>query len=553
MHTKDGAPGDESGIPFKTQTKEFPVRTIILIHTRDDVHGMRAWAVSGGGYPNFYCSLIIILVLAGAVIVPVFAIDIGNATCRDVDRFGNPVCAQVQAPSGDFVPEDLVTYGPSSQPGPGIPFIGNQYAVLKKYLVNFSEIALMSPEESLNQTRHPGIYYFNIPGNSQAPSDESTTQGFSGKAGKAITDLKDLQEISSRAFVNSFRTSFSGNRILWNKVPVDNGTALLGPGVIPDEDYLAIAESRAGNKTVQAACTVKIPAEPVLTVPAVNVTPQVPPPPPVPVFNLSVDSYPSGALIVLNGNRTGTTPYTMVNLPTGVYTMNLTRSAYVPYGMVVDLDKDMNISVPLTSEIDKLFPKPGTATGPNQYGGLYVSSFPNSLPLTIDGVDIKGGTPFLYYGLPEGYHTIQITRSNLDTGTETFTRSVWVYHDALVKVNIDTEQAYLIKQVSITSTPYSGAQFTVNGEYPPGSIPATMDIEMPGSFVSVHSGDAYISQLVPSIYTDTIPVDIIKPEQPHGLRGLSRTLTGQIYLSMVSQPARRPRRRFRRSRPGCTG
>ena len=344
-----------------------------------------------------------------------------------------------------------------------------------------------------------------------------TTQGFSGKAGKAITDLKDLQEISSRAFVNSFRTSFSGNRILWNKVPVDNGTALLGPGVIPDEDYLAIAESRAGNKTVQAAVPVKIPAEPVLTVPAVNVTPQVPPPPPVPVFNLSVDSYPSGALIVLNGNRTGTTPYTMMNLPTGVYTMNLTRSAYVPYGMVVDLDKDMNISVPLTSEIDKLFPKPGTATGPNQYGGLYVSSFPNSLPLTIDGVDIKGGTPFLYYGLPEGYHTIQITRSNLDTGTETFTRSVWVYHDALVKVNIDTEQAYLIKEVSITSTPYSGAQFTVNGEYPPGSIPATMDIEMPGSFVSVHSGDAYISQLVPSIYTDTIPVDIIKPEQPHGL------------------------------------
>ena len=132
-------------------------------------------------------------------------------------------------------------------------------------------------------------------------------------------------------------------------------------------------------------------------------------------------------------------------------------------------------------------------------------------------MDIKGGTPFLYDGLPEGYHTIQITRSNLDTGTETFTRSGWVYHDALVKVNIDTEQAYLIKQVSITSTPYSGAQFTVNGEYPPGSIPATMDIEMPGSFVSVHSGDAYISQLVPSIYTDTIPVDIIKPEQPHGL------------------------------------
>lgn len=496
---------------------EFPVTTIILIHTRDDVHWMRTGVLKRGGPPYLNCTLIIILIFAAAIVIPGSAADPGNVTCQGVDRFGNQLCGQIPAHAENYVPEDLVIYGPSSQPRTGTPFIGNQLAVIKKYVVNLSEIALRSPKESLNQTRHPGTYYFNIPVNSSNTSEESTSKNFSAQIGDTVKNIKDLQEISSRAVMHSLATSFSGRRILWNTAPVENRTALLDPGVIPDENYLALAELKASAQTPQAVVPVAIPVRPVQPVPTINITPPVSRSPPVPVFNLSVDSYPSGALIVLNGNRTGTTPYTMNSLPTSIYTMNLTRSGYMPYGMVINLDKDMNVSVPLTSEMDRLFPKPGTAIGPNPYGGLYVTSFPNRLALTIDGVSIKGGTPFLYYGLPEGYHTIQIAKPDVNTGTEIFTRMIWIYHDALVRTDIDTEEVHTTKQVSITSTPYSGAEFTVNGEYPPGRLPATLTLEMPRSFVSVHSGDAYISMLVPSLNTDTVPVDIKKPDQPHGL------------------------------------
>jgi hypothetical protein len=198
--------------------------------------------------------------------------------------------------------------------------------------------------------------------------------------------------------------------------------------------------------------------------------------------------------------------------------------------MAIDLDKDMNITVPLTSELDMLFPKPGTSTEPNRYGGLYVTSFPDQLALSIDGVDIKGGTPFLYYGLPEGSHTIQITKPDNNVGTTIFTDYVWVYHDILVKADIDTEESHTTKVVSLTSPTYSGAEFTVNGNYPPGRLPAMLQIEMPRSFISVHSGDAYISILVPSLNTDTVLLDIKKPDQPHGLLRIESNPVGADIL-----------------------
>jgi hypothetical protein len=521
--------------PFNNRNREFPVSTIILIHTRGDVDWMRTGIMPGKGYPYLNWILIVILILAATAVLPGSAEDIGNnITCQAVDQFGNQVCSQVRAPSENFVPEDFVHYGASAQQGTGItglPFVGTRYEYLKKMALNLSAVALESPKASLNQTRHPGTYFFNIPVDSPVAAGNQTPQGISGQIGHVIAELKSLQEISSRAVRNSLATTISSRRV-WNKAPVDNVTILLGPGVIPDENYLAPNESAAASQASRPAMPTTIPVRPLPLVPVTNTTPQVaiPLPPPVPVFNLSVDSYPTGALIVLNGNRTGTTPYTMTGLPTSVYTMNLTRFGYVPYGMAIKLDKDMNVTVILTSEMDVLFPKPGMATGPNRYGGLYVTSFPDQLALSIDGVSIKAGTPFLYYGLPEGSHTIQIAKPDNNVGTELFTKYVWVYHDILVRADINTEETPMTKLVSLTSTPYSGAEFTVNGEYPPGRLPAMMQIEMPRSFVSVHSGDAYISVRVPSLHTDTIPLDIQKPDQPHGLLKIESNPDGADIL-----------------------
>jgi hypothetical protein len=496
---------------------------------------MRTGIRPGGGFPYLNWILIVILILAATSVLPGSADEIGNnISCQALDQFGNQVCRPVSTPSENFVPEDFVTYGSSSQQSMGllgIPFIGTRYEYLKKIALNLSAIALESPKASLNQTRHPGTHFFNIPVNTSATAESPATPGISGQIGHFIAELKGLQEVSSRAVKNSVATTIASRRV-WNKAPVDNVTALLGPGVIPDENYLASIEPAEPTRAPVPAVPTTIPARQLPLVPVTNTTPRVeiPPPPPVPVFNLSVNSYPAGALIVLNGNRTGTTPYTMTGLPTGVYTMNLTRFSYVPYGMAINLDEDMNVTVPLTSEMDMLFPKPGSATGPNRYGGLYITSFPDQLALSIDGVDIKGGTPFLYYGLPGGSHTIQITKPDDNTGTAIFTRYVWVYPDMLIRADINTEETPMTKLVSLTSSPYSGAEFTVNGEYPPGRIPSMMHIEMPRSFVSVHSGDAYISTRVPSLNTDTVPLDIKKPDQPHGLLKIESNPVGADIL-----------------------
>ncbi|HTY14448.1 MAG TPA: PEGA domain-containing protein, partial [Methanoregulaceae archaeon] len=457
----------------------------------------------------------------------------GNMQCQETDQFGNLVCSQIPTPSENFVPEDSVSYGSSSPPSAGImgiPFVRTRYLLVKNFVLNLTAIALESPGASLNQTRHPGAYYFNVPVNlSIAPGDEGS-QGNSLTTVQIISELKKLPEVSSRAVKNSLVTTISSRRV-WNIAPVDNVTVLLGPGVIPDENYLAPNESAL--KASLPAVPSTIPERPIpLITPPKNTTPPVfiPPPPPVPKFNLTVVSYPPGALIVLNGNRTGTTPYTMTGIPTGVYTMNLTRFSYVPYGMAIDLDKDMNINVPLTSEMDVLFPKPGTSTGPNRYGGLYVTSFPGGLPLWIDGVEIKGGTPFLFYGLPEGSHTIQILKPDNNAGTILFTRNVWVYHDMLVRSGIDTEETHTSELVSITSQSYPDAEFTVNGQYPPGRVPAMLQIPMPRSFISVHSGDAYVSELVPSLNTETVPLAVNKPDEPHGLLKIESNPTGADIL-----------------------
>lgn len=116
-----------------------------------------------------------------------------------------------------------------------------------------------------------------------------------------------------------------------------------------------------------------------------------PTPIPVPVFNLTVDSEPRGALIVLNGNRTGTTPYVMTGLAQNTYTVTLTRSGYLVYSEPVTLDTDKTLDIPLTPAMDALFVTPGKSTGQNRYGGMYLTSFPDKLDLTIDGVEVTGG------------------------------------------------------------------------------------------------------------------------------------------------------------------
>lgn len=523
-----------------------------------------------------YCCFlpaIVFLVLIAITVSWAAADDAVPNTCNDSDRFGNPVCPGTEndlvfpgqenstqitlnhsAITGtigrlrDFYPvlqesstelAEIATLGikgslnqtrnAGSHPGPGDEgptrsTNSSGFQDLKLQVTELAEIAGTGLKSSINQTLHaddypsltdtgPGNISESIPGgNPDGPPPNILRATYAAMIG----NIRLFVDITPRALAGSLRNYSKENKSIWKAISSDDliGSPLAAP--VPDERFLREPDLPVTRRAINITpdlpsllANVQVPNEIAPVLPA-------PTPVPVPTFNLSVDSDPDGALIVINGNRTGTTPFIITGLGQDTYTLNLTRAGYVAHGEVVILDMDKSIDVPLTPTMDTMFVTPGkSGDRQNSYGGLYVTSYPDRLGLTIDGVDTPGGTPFLYYGFPEGLHTIRVQRTDKPSGAVTYTRSVWVYHDALNIINIDTEEALLAKRVSVNPGPYSGAEFTINGRYPPGRLPATISAGCPGSFISVRKGDEYSSFLIPCTNQDTVVMSLEKSTEPH--------------------------------------
>lgn len=394
---------------------------------------------------------------------------------------------------------------------------------IKGHVFELSEIAVRGFKNSINQTLHPDAYSrFYGPGHG-VTGPNITDGDYEGPApnilrvtyANIIRSIRQFIDITPRAIKGSLRNYSTNYTTIRTNLSAGD---LIGSPLYASDEYEPFMPQLELPITRVIKNMTPVPSSRVAT----NTTPAsvlpvhpTPTPVPAPVFNFSVDSVPSGALIVLNGNRTGTTPYTMTGLEQKNYTLTLTRAGYLAHDEVVSLDTDKTIKIPLTPAMDALFVSPGKSTVVNKYGGLYVNSYPENLDLAIDGVQVSGGTPFLYYGFPEGLHTIRITRMDKQSGAVTYTRSAWVYHDALTIFNIDTEVVLSSKTVSIRPGSYSGAEFTINGRFPPGRLPATISTGCPGSFICVHKGEAYTSFLIPCPNQDTVVLDLETNQEPH--------------------------------------
>ena len=73
----------------------------------------------------------------------------------------------------------------------------------------------------------------------------------------------------------------------------------------------------------------------------------------------------------------------------------------------------------------------------------------------------------------------------------------------------------LTKRVSINAGPYSGAEFTINGMFPEGRLPATITAGCPGSFIGIRKGDTYTSFLIPCTNQDTVTLNLADTKDPH--------------------------------------
>lgn len=150
---------------------------------------------------------------------------------------------------------------------------------------------------------------------------------------------------------------------------------------------------------------------------------------------------------------------------------------------------------------------PGTVRA-NRSGGLYIDSFPQGALITIDNTRIDGRTPHVVYGLREGLHSISLEyegANSIDTdeaGVRYGIRRAWVYPDTVTPVRIDGVGNRRLRSITIESPDHAGATFTVNGAYPPYSLPATVDIEGSGAWITIREGAAYSSTTLPDSLAD---------------------------------------------------
>jgi len=141
----------------------------------------------------------------------------------------------------------------------------------------------------------------------------------------------------------------------------------------------------------------------------------------------------------------------------------------------------------------------------NRSGGLYVDSFPQSAAITLDNVRSIYSTPQVIYGLREGLHTIKLdygTGASAESGIEYGNCQAWVHADALMPVCIDGVGNRRVRMISITAPAYTGDAFTVNGEFPAYTLPATVEVEGSNAWITIQSNGTYCSFSIPDTIGD---------------------------------------------------
>jgi|GEM_PF-6665228 len=175
--------------------------------------------------------------------------------------------------------------------------------------------------------------------------------------------------------------------------------------------------------------------------------------------SLTVETYPPGAVILLNGVVYGMTPAHYAAIPTGTYTMKLAKFGYQQVTQTIEISSGKENKVEVA--LPRWFPPTGT---------LSIRSFPSGGVVTLDG-QIRGITPVRIHGLnPDSYNVRVSIPGYLDwigivdviAGRETS-----IYGTLTPKgTSIQTGS------ITVTSTP-SGASVLLDSR-PQGKTPITL-------------------------------------------------------------------------------
>jgi hypothetical protein len=186
--------------------------------------------------------------------------------------------------------------------------------------------------------------------------------------------------------------------------------------------------------------------------------------------NIYVTSSPSGATVVLDRQKTATTPYTFTNIPVGTHEVALQYPGYETYYTSVNVQSGQTQTV-------NAFLTPTVTTGQ-----LSVSSSPSGAAVYVDGL-YKGVTSTIIGNLAPGSHTVRLSKA----GYQDWTGSVSIAAGATTYLNptLVVEQVPIYATATITSIP-TGASVYANGVYVGQTTPG---------------GPLVFSQVVPGTYT----------------------------------------------------
>jgi hypothetical protein len=211
--------------------------------------------------------------------------------------------------------------------------------------------------------------------------------------------------------------------------------------------------------------------------------------------NLKIITEPEGARVALNGMEVeDLTPLAVAVSRNEPQKVTLTLDGYDPYDAFITPGSDYDLHVIFTPHAPENPPGYDARSSDDSLGGVYIESYPSDASVFIDGRESGHNTPYLVYGLREGYHTVEVEKTNTIFPAA---RRVYVAAGTITPV-LFTEGVAYTRKLNIASNDFAGCSFTVNGRGTPQEIPCEADIDGSPAYLVIQNDGSYLSRNVPS-------------------------------------------------------
>ena len=207
--------------------------------------------------------------------------------------------------------------------------------------------------------------------------------------------------------------------------------------------------------------------------------------------SLKITSEPIGALVLLNGEFVGKTPFENKELAVADYQLTLRKNDYNDY------NESIRITLNKTKTIARQLTSASTTTG-NQFGKIKVTTKPSEATVYLDG-EFVGSTPYVNDKIAVGTHNLLIKKKGFSEIGETVTISLGKLTP--VSKNLESSQNLetLKGKVEILVRPYGSIYIDDELKAQDSNAPYTTDL--PG-------GKHTIKLVHPTLGKATIPITV---------------------------------------------